>query len=100
MSRPPFPKPLGRPVDQVEHVAERPSWDCLVCGRPWPCDPARELLVIQYAGSSDLVIYMWTCLEEASSHLAGAPLGEMMDRFLRWTYGPIRRRGSGCADVP
>jgi hypothetical protein len=27
-----------------QHWPHRPSWDCLCCGKPWPCDPARESL--------------------------------------------------------
>ena len=30
-----------------EHVAKRPSWDCRLCAKPWPCDPAREALAIE-----------------------------------------------------
>src|SRR4051794_13841654 len=41
-----------------EHSAERPSWDCRACGRPWPCDPAREHLQSEMDGTV-LAVYMW-----------------------------------------
>jgi hypothetical protein len=67
-----------------EHVAERPSWDCRACGRPWPCDPAREALVIEMDRVT-LAIYMWSNLEEAVMDLPRGPAPEFFERFIRWT---------------
>lgn len=68
----------------TEHVAERPSWDCLNCGKPWPCDPAREALAAEL-GSVQLAMYLWTNLEEAAGDLIGMPVAEAFDRFIAWT---------------
>lgn len=69
----------------IEHLeADRPSWDCKACGKPWPCDPARE----QLAASLDrtqLAEYGWARFEEAAGDMPDAPVGEMLDRFVRWT---------------
>jgi hypothetical protein len=71
-------------VAGVEHTAGRPSWDCRACGKPWPCDPARESLLSEMDRSS-LAIYMWANLEEAVGNLPGGPPGELFDRFIHWT---------------
>ena len=73
-----------------EHRPHRPSWDCLSCGRPWPCDPAREDLAAQLDAIS-LAMYAWQCLEEAAGELPATPPQELFDRFIRWT----RRRFTG-----
>lgn len=78
-----------QPADGVEHQPARPSWDCVACGRPWPCDPAREHL----AGRLDaigLAMYAWDRLEEAAGELPNVPAEELFARFLAWT----RRRGA------
>ena len=67
-----------------EHLPHRPSWDCLSCGRPWPCDPAREELAARLDGVA-LAIYVWDRLEEAAGELPPTPSQELFDRFLRWT---------------
>ncbi|MEV6343860.1 hypothetical protein [Actinoplanes sp. NPDC051851] len=67
-----------------EHLAARPSWDCRACGRPWPCDPARELLIHSHS-RVDLAVVMWNHLEEAARDMPHAPASELFDRFLRWT---------------
>lgn len=71
-------------VEQTEHTADRPSWDCRVCGRSWPCDPAREGLQREMDRVS-LAIYMWSSLDEAIRDLPVGPPGELFERFLRWT---------------
>lgn len=68
----------------MDHIAGRPSWDCLVCEKPWPCDPAREHLAADM-DRVQLAITMWNYLEEAVSDLPPAPPTELFDRFLRWT---------------
>lgn len=68
----------------MDHIQERPSWDCLACGKPWPCDPAREHL----AAVLDLVTLrteMWMRLEEAALELPPGPVVELFERFLKWT---------------
>lgn len=77
----------GTPADPSDHSAhepERPSWNCHICGRPWPCDPARERLTAKL-GRVDLAVLMWNHLEEAARDMPKAPASELFDRFLRWT---------------
>jgi hypothetical protein len=76
------------------HAAARPSWDCLACGKAWPCYPARE----QLAGELDpvqLAMYLWGHLEEAAGDLPGMPASAAFDRFLAWTRHPQATNG-GC----
>jgi hypothetical protein len=68
----------------VEHVEERPSWDCGACGKPWPCDPAREELAAALSPVT-LRTDMWMRLEVAVQDLPPGPPSELFDRFLRWT---------------
>jgi len=67
-----------------EHIEERPSWDCRACGKPWPCDPAREELAAALDPTA-LRSQMWTRLEMAVSDLPPGPSAELFERFLRWT---------------
>lgn len=66
------------------HVAARPSWDCLACGKTWPCDPAREALASRF-DRVQLAMYAWGQLEEAVGDLPAMPAAEAFDRFLAWT---------------
>lgn len=78
-------------TDQAEHVAARPSWDCRACGRPWPCDPAREHLAATL-GRTQLAIYAAVNLHEAIGDLPTTPPSKLFDRFLGWTRpGPARQ---------
>lgn len=65
------------------HLPQRPSWDCLCCAEPWPCDPAREELAARMDGIT-LAMYLWSRLEDAAGELPPTPPGELFDRFLRW----------------
>lgn len=67
----------------TEHIAARPSWDCLACGKPWPCDPARESLMTDF-DLVGLAMYAWSTLEEAAGDLPGMPADEAFKRFLAW----------------
>lgn len=66
------------------HLPERPGWDCLSCGDPWPCHPARDHLTSQLDRIS-LAMYAWDCLEEAVGDLPPTPPVDLFDRFIRWT---------------
>ena len=68
----------------TEHTADRPSWDCRVCGGPWPCDPAREALAAEMSPTG-LAIYGAVNLSEAVCDLPTTPPGELFDRFVAWT---------------
>ncbi|AGL20944.1 hypothetical protein [Actinoplanes sp. N902-109] len=68
----------------MDHVPGRPSWDCLACGKPWPCDPAREELAATLSPTA-LRTDMWMRLEEAALELPPVPVVELFERFLHWT---------------
>ena len=72
-----------RGMATTEHITARPSWDCLCCGKAWPCDPAREALRIEL-DPVQLATYMWTNLEEAAPDLHQS-MSETFDRFIDWT---------------
>ena len=76
---------MTQPVMEPEHSAERPSWDCKVCGQAWPCAPAREELVAEYGRGTSLAMLGWGYLEEAVADLPEGPPGELFDRFISWT---------------
>jgi hypothetical protein len=63
------------------------DWDCLTCGKEWPCDPAREELLATH-DAVQLRMVMWKALEEAV-HILPPTLPEMLfDRFLHRTERP------------
>lgn len=68
----------------MDHIAGRPSWDCLACGKPWPCDPAREHLAATL-DRVELATMMWGHLEKAAHDMPRGPVGELFERFLKWT---------------
>lgn len=67
-----------------EHTPARPGWDCLACGRPWPCDPAREALATRFKGTR-LAVFTAAYLGEATRDLTTTPPAELYDRFIAWT---------------
>jgi hypothetical protein len=72
----------------VEHLPGRPSWDCLACARPWPCDPAREALAVEFLGHRlGLALYLGVQFTEAVEDLdlSGHQSAELHERFLSWT---------------
>ena len=77
---------IGVHGERTEHIAHRPSWDCLACGKDWPCDPAREALAVEL-DSVRLAMYMWCHLEEAAPDLK-VSMGDIFIRFIAWTGPP------------
>jgi hypothetical protein len=75
---------MAQPTEVRVHTPARPSWDCLACDRPWPCDPARETLRSEL-DLVQLAIYMWGQLDEAVTELPTCPPSELFERFLKWT---------------
>ena len=75
-------------LPRTEHLPARPSWDCLVCGRSWPCATAKAELRTQYARfPAGLGIYMASVLYDAVEDLtvAGEPTpADLYERFLAW----------------
>ncbi|GGQ88008.1 hypothetical protein [Couchioplanes azureus] len=75
-------------IPRTDHLPARPSWDCLVCERSWPCANAREQLSVQYASfPSGLAIYMASTMYDAVEDLTaqGSPTpADLYERFLAW----------------
>jgi hypothetical protein len=86
-------------VVNADHLPERPTWECKSCGDQWPCGPAREGLLGEYATDPvALAIRMWGHLEDYSMDAGAGPLQGAWNRFLSWTRrGPgTRSRGRSC----
>lgn len=71
-----------------DHLPARDFWDCSACGQTWPCAPAKEALLEEFAGKpSALVAYLGLLLAEAtedlSAHWAPPPV-DLHERFLGW----------------
>lgn len=69
----------------MEHIARRPDWTCVVDGQPYPCPVARQELAAERS-PTQLAVFMWAQLESAAHDLPNASLGEMFERFLKWTW--------------
>jgi hypothetical protein len=74
-------------VPRTEHDADRPSWECRVCGQSWPCANAKVDLVEQYQrGRTMLILFLCSCMVEAIDDLvrSGGVPADLYDRFLGW----------------
>ena len=71
-----------------KHLRTRPSWDCLACGRPWPCASAKGEMVLEFRRHpSSLAVYMSAYLGEALDDLTAhgeTPPADLFLRFLGW----------------
>jgi hypothetical protein len=81
------------------HVAEPPSWDCVVCLQPWPCANAKSLLISEFYGfPAVLAVHMSARMSEALIDLtadgAEAP-PDLRDRFLAWVQAAAASPRSG-----
>ena len=68
----------------VEHLPDRPSWNCQTCEKPWPCDPARQQLSQEY-DKVGLAMYAWDRLSQAAEDIPAMAAPELFERFLAWT---------------
>lgn len=70
------------------HIAQRPTWICRACGRPWPCaDGRRELRVEFRRFPTVFKIYMMGQMADAAADLElddGGPSADLYKRFLAW----------------
>ena len=70
----------------IDHPPRRPGWDCAACEQPWPCDPAREQLAVEYADDpAGLAIHMadrWVAALHDREDLRET--GELRERMLGW----------------
>jgi len=88
------------PAARTEHDAGRPSWDCRVCGQPWPCANAKVDLVEEYEQSRTmLILFMAACLAEAIDDLSagGASPADLYDRFLNWVRPAMSNPAAGSS---
>ena len=79
--------PAARPMvtdPGADHQPCRPSWDCSACGKPWPCDPARETLA-QRHDRQGLAVHLADWMIEAARDMPSTAPGELFDRFMAWT---------------
>ncbi|MFI7521542.1 hypothetical protein [Micromonospora globbae] len=86
---------MRTPEDAVtgtrRHVAARPAWRCRVCAAPWPCQPAKLALRVEYAHDPvGLSVYLCVLLHEAAGdwlRLRPQPPdpAELFARFVAWT---------------
>jgi hypothetical protein len=67
-----------------EHRPSRPSWDCEVCGAPWPCGAAREQLAAEQSGTY-LILRMQIEMIDAARDCPTLRPGELFFRFIGWT---------------
>jgi len=67
------------------HVPQTPSWQCLRCGKDWPCGPGREWLVAG-AARTELSVLAWGIFFQAAEDLPDVPASALHDRFVRWTW--------------
>lgn len=81
--------PVGSATGRLAggHDPVRPGWNCVRCGRAWPCPAARVYLRTAYA--DDLVLlgmYLSTQLFTAAGDLGVKEMTpDLLDRFLSWT---------------
>ncbi|MEU1752045.1 flavin reductase family protein [Micromonospora matsumotoense] len=83
----------------VPHVPMRPLWRCRACGAPWPCQPARLTLLVEYRGQrTALLVYLGALMVEAGDQLGQltdhARPADLHERFLGWA----RARSAGRPD--
>ncbi|MFY1659683.1 hypothetical protein [Micromonospora sp. WMMD1274] len=72
----------------LPHVPMRPLWLCRACAAPWPCQPARLLLLLDYRRDRvALSIHMASCLFDATADLlrTNPNPADLFDRFIGWT---------------
>ena len=89
---PPAEATKAKPVLGPEHLNSRPDWNCIACGDPWPCKPAREKLLEEFRSfPSMLTIYLSTQMHDALDDLVATghfvPT-DLFERFLAWARRP------------
>ena len=70
-----------------EHLPGRPSWDCLSCRESWPCAPAKERMLEEFAEDRlTLVMYLWVQMAEAIDDFVGLsdPVPDLYLRIVAW----------------
>ena len=80
----------------VPHVPMLLLWRCRACGAPWPCQPARLALLVEYRGErTGLLVYLGALMVEAGDQLGQlnghSRPADLHERFLGWA----RARSAG-----
>ncbi|TDC78254.1 flavin reductase [Micromonospora sp. KC606] len=72
----------------IPHLPMRPLWRCRNCGAPWPCQPARLSLLVEYRNDrTALLVYLAQQMTEARDQLTQLNPDqhtELTERFLAW----------------
>jgi hypothetical protein len=94
-------------VPRTPHQPNRPTWDCLACGEPWPCAPGKVELAEQGAvHRRSLRLYLESCAidmidDRADGHRARPRDNAIYDRILGWLDasqpGPVDRAARQAA---
>jgi len=71
-------------VTDFEHTPLRPSWLCVVDGKPWPCDDGW--LEMEAWDPVELAIFMSLMLYEAVKDLPNTLPRELYERFIARTW--------------
>ena len=67
------------------HRPIRPTWRCQDCADAWPCAPARQALLHEYAETRvQLALDLARDFGDAVTDLPGEPVPKLYVRFLGW----------------
>jgi hypothetical protein len=74
-------------VPRAAHQPDRPTWDCLACGEPWPCAPGKAEQGAVHRRS--LRLYLESCAidmidDRADGHRVSGRDEAIYDRILGW----------------
>ncbi|MGN9813032.1 hypothetical protein ACTMSW_27225 [Micromonospora sp. BQ11] len=91
-------------VPRRRHVAVRPVWLCRACAAPWPCQPAKLALRVEYAHDPvGLSVYLCALLHDAAVDWlrlrpAAPDPAELFTRFVGWTRPAVSAAARGRVD--
>jgi hypothetical protein len=96
-------------VPRTPHQPDRPTWDCLACGEPWPCAPGKVELAEQgVVHRRSLRLYLESCAidmidDRAAGHHTRGCDDAVYDRILGWldaSHPASVDRAAGRDDQP
>ena len=80
--------PMTTTIRSVEHLHDRPDWDCRICKQPWPCANAKIDLLTEFRGfPSVLAVYLFSQMYDALGDLTShgeSPPTDLYERFISW----------------
>lgn len=80
-------------LSRHSHQMLIPTWLCSCCGLAWPCQPAREDLLLDL-GWMRVAIYCAVLMERAAMDVVTISPRGLWERFLEWTEPPEEIRDS------